>query len=54
MAEYKVYYKEEVYMVGYLEAESEEEAQELAEMGAFLDTKEVDSGGIDIEEIEEM
>jgi len=54
MAKFKVKYVEEVYMIGYIEAETEEEAMELAEHGSFLDSNEIDSGGIEVIELEEM
>lgn len=51
---YKVKYVEEVVMVGYVEADSEEEAIELFEDGQIDDTQDIDSMGLKLEEIEEV
>lgn len=51
---YKVKYIEEVVMVGYIEADSTEEALELFEDGQIDDAQDIDSIGLNIEEIEEV
>ncbi len=54
MPKFQVKYEEVVVRLGYVEAETEEEAIELFEDGDIFDDQDIDSVGLDLLEIQEV